>query len=72
MHKRVRDKDPLNDLETARMAYIYIDYNRRLVIEASLFKRVPNFNSMQSALLIDDSSSELKLKSEPKILRNMG
>ena len=54
------------------MVYDSNDHCRRLVVEYFLIKRVPNFNSMQSALLIDDGTSELIIKSEPRILRHIG
>ena len=54
------------------MVYNSNDHYRRLVAESSLFKRVPNFNSMQSTLLFDDGTSELILKSEPRFLRHVG
>ena len=54
------------------MVYISKDHYRRLVIESFLIKRVPKFNGMQSTLLIDDGSSNLILKSDPRIHRVTG
>ena len=54
------------------MVYNSNDYDRRKVVESSLIKRVPNFNSMQSTLLLDDCTSELVLKSQPRNLRDVG
>ena len=54
------------------MVYKSNDHYSRLVVESSLIKRVSNFNRVQSTLLVDDGSSELILRSEPKILRDIG
>lgn len=72
VYKHVRDKNHAIDWGSSKMVYNSNDYYRRLVVESSLIKRVPNFNSMQSTLLIDDGTSELILKSKPKILRDVG
>ena len=60
------------DWESAKLVNISNDHYRRLVVEYSLIKRVANFNSMQSTVLIDDGTSELIFKSEPRILRIVG
>ena len=72
VYKHVRDKNHAIDLGCAKMVLNSNDHYRRLAIETSLIKRVPNFNSMHSTLLIDDGTSEVILKSEPWILRDVG
>ena len=69
--KHVREKNHAIDWKSAKMVYNSNDYYRRLVVESSLIKVCPNFNSMQSTLSIDRGSASLILKSEPRILRDM-
>ena len=72
VYKHVRDKNHATGWGPAKMIYKFNDHYRRLVVESSLIKRVPNFNSMKSTLLIDDGTSEHILESEPRILRDVG
>ena len=72
MFKLVFDKNHAIDWESAKIVYSFYDEYRGLVVESFLMKGVPNFKSMQSTLLIDVGSSELILKSEIRILCEIG
>ena len=72
VYKHVRDKIHVIEWGCAKMVYISNDNYHRLVHESSLIKSVRNFNNMQSTLVIDGSTSELILKSEPRFLGDIG
>ena len=69
MYNHVRDKNHAIDWGSAELVYTSNHHYCRLVVESSLIKRVPYFNSMQSTLLIDADTSELIFESEPRIVR---
>ena len=72
MYIHVRDKNHAINWGPAKMVHNSNDHYCRLVFESSLNNRVPYINSMQSTLLFDDGTSELKLESEPRTLRDVG
>ena len=44
---------------------------RRFLVESSLIKFLPNYNSLQSILIIDNCSPDLILTSKPRIIRKI-
>ena len=69
--KHVRDTNHAINWENSKMVFSSNDPYQMLVVEAALIKSLPNFNSTQSTLAIDNTSSSLILKSKPGILRDI-
>ena len=69
--KHVRHTSYVINWENSKMVFSENDSYQRLVVEAALIKILPNFNSTQSTLAIDSTSSNLILKSKPGTLRDL-
>ena len=55
------------DFNSSKLVYKSGDLGKRLVVESSLIKTIPNFNNTQGVCSIDDLSSKIILSSSPSL-----
>ena len=67
-HVSATDHPP--DWLGARMVYRSANEKKRLVVESSLIKKIPNYNLMGGAVSVDPSAAELIINCNKSILIN--